>query len=447
MLYNYLLFFLGIYSWNYKSVNFLEKILQKKQINQELLMPIKNNKKLIEFMENDSNSPNLNLYMNIFNVKENTTKTKIKLLLYNLYSFLIFIFLCIQPVYLLYKLFNNDKHTEETFITFLINVNVPINYIWAKYYFSTNHFDLYNNTCKYNCLSYVIIILLCVFISIMINLLNIDSFYNNFYYINYLNKYLAIFIVVLEWIYTRTLFALTSSAFTIIFCNHVNQIKNFISKIILNEFDMEDTHCLGNLIRNISNLRHSVEISIAFYNKLLSTITITGSISLSLFIRHKYIKNKQYLTDLNDLNENYLNNTNYKFFEEHDYYLIHTFLLYLFLQLIFFWNVIYYSELRNRLIKLIQSPSFINKFLTRWSTTKIKNKCKDSNEVKHLLKIILCIEEENATTIDWIILDKLSTNKWMDFSILGISTQDGSLIKKVITFSSLIYFVLSYLNY
>ena len=51
---------------------------------------------------------------------------------------------------------------------------------------------------------------------------------------------------------------------------------------------------------------------------------------------------------------------------------------------------------------------------------------------------------ENATSIDWMVLEKLTRNKWMDFSILGISTQDGSLIKKVITFSSLIYIATSY---
>ena len=59
--------------------------------------------------------------------------------------------------------------------------------------------------------------------------------------------------------------------------------------------------------------------------------------------------------------------------------------------------------------------------------------------------MIICIEQENASSIDWMILDKLTESKWLDFSILGISTQDGSLIKKVITFSSLIYFVISYL--
>ena len=66
------------------------------------------------------------------------------------------------------------------------------------------------------------------------------------------------------------------------------------------------------------------------------------------------------------------------------------------------------------------------------------------DEIKHYTKMILCIEQETATSIDWIILEKLTHSKWMEFSIFGISTQDGSLIKKVITFSSLIYLVISY---
>ena len=59
--------------------------------------------------------------------------------------------------------------------------------------------------------------------------------------------------------------------------------------------------------------------------------------------------------------------------------------------------------------------------------------------------MILCIEEENATTLDWIIIDKLLNTKWMDFSIMGISTQDGELIKKVITFSSIAIVLLRYI--
>ena len=69
MLYNYLLFFLGIYSWNYKSTNYFENLLKKKQINLSLLTPAKNNKKLIRFDETDSNSPNLSFYLSIIDLK------------------------------------------------------------------------------------------------------------------------------------------------------------------------------------------------------------------------------------------------------------------------------------------------------------------------------------------------------------------------------------------
>ena len=448
MIYNYLLFFLGIYSWNYKSTTFFEKMFQKRQINQQPLEPLKNNKKLTNFTEIDSNSPNLSLYINIINLKENTKKDLIKLVIYNIYSLLIFLFLSIEPVYLLYKLIINKNNIEDFLITFFININTPINYLWAKYYFRTNHFDYYNNSCKYNCSSNVILIIIFVFISIMLNLVYIESFYNEFYYIYYFDRYLAISIVIIEWIYARITFALTSSAFTIIFCKHVKDISNFINDILSNEFDMENAHCLGNLIKSISNLRHSVEISINFYNNLLSIITIMGGISLAIFIRHKHLQyinnNNIYFNITNSSNDVNISNISNQLFQEHDYYLIQTFLLYIFFQIIFFWNVFYYSELRNNLVKLIESPSFVNRFLTRWSTNKVKTKCRDINEVKHLAKIILCIEEENSTTIDWLVLDKLAKNKWMDFSILGISTQDGSLIKKVITFSSIIYFILSY---
>jgi len=151
---------------------------------------------------------------------------------------------------------------------------------------------------------------------------------------------------------------------------------------------------------------------------------------MCIFIRYKYVE----YTLKNAIE-----------FSTHDYYLLQSYVSYLIYIGIFFWNVIYYSELRNDLIKIIQSSSFVNKFLTRWSTQKIQTKCRDENPAIQLNKMLICIEQENATSIDWIVLDKLTTDKWMDFSILGISTQDGSLIKKVFTFSSIIYFVISYL--
>jgi hypothetical protein len=372
--------------------------------------------------------------MNVIDLKELSPSLKYKIYVYNLYSLCIFLFLCVQPSYLFFKMFHETNNFLEYLLTFLININTPINYLWAKYYFSTNHFDLFINSCNYNCFSFAFFIISITLVSILISLINIDSFYNDYYYIYYLNKIPGLIVVIIEWVYSRLLFALTSSAFTIVFCKHVKQIRNFIKEIITNEFDLEDSYCLSSLISNIASLRHSVEISIKFYNKLLSFISVSGGISLAIFIRHLY----------NKLNEQKLNEQNGLILQDHEYYLLQSYIFYIICQIIFFYNVINYSELRNRLVKLIQSSSFVNKFLIRWSTSRLQKKCRDTCEIKKLTKIILCIEQENASSIDWMILEKMTRNKWMDFSILGISTQDGTLIKKVITFSSIIYFVLSY---
>ena len=432
MLYYYLLFFLGFYSWNFKSTCFTERILQKKTINVVLdtTIAIKNNKKLIDIDLTGSDSPNFNLYMNILNLNEPDLKMKLKIYLYNIYSLFIFLLLCVQPTYLFYKLCENNGNLQNYLITFLLNINTPINYIWAKLYFKTNHYDSFNNSCYYNCWSYVVLIIFIAILSILLNFIDINTFYNKYYFIYNLNRYIGISLVIIEWIYSKLTLLLTSSAFTIVFCKHIKDIKNFINKIKKNEFDLEDSYCLSSLIKEIGKLRYSVEVSIKFFNNLISMITITGGISLAIFARKVYIK--------------YLE-TKLVTFEKHEYFLIQFYVLYIICQCVFFFNVIYYSDLRLRLVKLIESPFFINKFLTRWNASKIEKKCRDKDEIKKLSKMIICIEQENASSIDWILLEKLTTSKWLDFSIMGISTQDGSLIKKVITFSSIIYFIISYL--
>lgn len=420
LLYKYILFFLGFYTWNYKPDNIFDHIVQKKYITEVPTIPLKNNKNLVDFLENDSASPRLSLYIPTLNIKNYSFKNKIKFYLYSFYSFLIFCLLCIQPSYLLYCIITKDNKESYSSIFFL-NIITPVNYIWGKMYFKTNHFKLYTNQCTNYCTSFAIIIIILTLLSIAINFIDIDSFYNEYYYIHFLPKIPACIIVSIEWLYSRLLFTLTASCFTVVFCNHVNEIKKFINNIIINEFDLEDSYCLTKLISNIASLRHTVEISIEFYNFIISFVTSLGAISFAILIRHKY-------------------NLNEYIVQRHEIYLIQCYIVYLLCQIVFFYNVIRYSVLRNRLIKLIQSSSFVNKFLTRWTASRIKHKCKED-----LSKIILCIEQENATSLDWLVLDKLTSNKWMDFQIMGISTQDGSLIKKVVALSSIYFIVLGYL--
>ena len=62
MLYNNLLFFLGFFSWKFKPNNFIEKIIKKKEINLEPMIPLKKNK-IIYDDQLGTNSPNINFYL------------------------------------------------------------------------------------------------------------------------------------------------------------------------------------------------------------------------------------------------------------------------------------------------------------------------------------------------------------------------------------------------
>ena len=60
--------------------------------------------------------------------------------------------------------------------------------------------------------------------------------------------------------------------------------------------------------------------------------------------------------------------------------------------------------------------------------------------------VTLNVAEESATTLDWIVLGNILSEKWLDFTIFGISTSDGQLIKKSITLCSAMLFVISFLQ-
>ena len=361
MLYNNLLFFLGLYSWNIKKTNLIDKLLCKKNINYTPISPIKPAKKIIELIERETvNTPNVNFYSDIS--IEIVNKNKNKVYIYNIYSLCIFIFLSNQTIYLLYNLFtlNNIENLDELLIIFLININNPIHYLWAKYYFTTNHLELFNMNCsvfycKNNSHIFTILLLFVVLINIIVNFININSFYNEYYLIYLFPKYIAFPFIVIEWIYTRILYAITTISFTIVFCSHIKDIKVFINDINNTEFDLEDSYCLSNLISKIVSLRHSVEISISLFNNIYSFLTVTGGISFGILISQK-ISNSEILN--------------------HEIYLIQSYILIFVCQIIFFYNVIIYSIHRNNLIKFIQSSFFVNKFLTRWSTAKLKKNVK-----------------------------------------------------------------------
>ena len=466
MLYNYLIFFLGFYSWTFKPRNYIDRYINAQYIAELPPPPLKNNKKLINYLENNTNSPWNTISLSITLSNEIDLYQSIKIYLYQLYSFLIFVLLFIQPLYLIIKAFI-ELHNFETFlISFLCHINTPINYLWAKYYYKYNHFIKYFvnynlDNCS-NCDNILLFMLFGSLITIIFNISIKSSFINNYnFYYMFFNEnvnenenenenvnVLTYIFSITEWIYARSLYALTASSFTIVFCNHVNELITFKSRVNNNDFEMENNYCLTKMITNIASLRHSIEYSIGFYNDIISFITATGTLSLGLFIRYKF--------------NNITNNKKIDIIEN-DIYLIQNYFLFICFQIIFFINIYRYSKIRISICKRLQSAEFINHFLTRWTVSKVKSKCthdihahkknvneneeyiKNQHEILFNTKILLCIDEENATTLDWFVLDKLINIKWMDFKIMGISFDDGELIKKTIALSSILLVLFGYI--
>lgn len=98
-----------------------------------------------------------------------------------------------------------------------------------------------------------------------------------------------------------------------------------------------------------------------------------------------------------------------------------------------------YSYTRAEILYFIKSIDFINRFLTRMSTEKI---IKKSNGNLNL--VTLNILEDSATTVDWLVLGNMLSEKWLDFTVFGISTSDGKLIKQSISIGGTLLFVVSF---
>ena len=144
---------------------------------------------------------------------------------------------------------------------------------------------------------------------------------------------------------------------------------------------------------------------------------------------------------IRDVIPNNINKINDINLEPHDRYLIHPVILYLCSQFVLIINMTRYACKRDEILKFIKSINFMRRFLTRMPTEKIMRKSNNNLSI-----VTLNMIEETATTIDWIILGNMLSEKWLDFTIFGISTSDGKMIKRSITIGSTLLLLISFFN-
>ena len=418
---HFLLNFLAINSW---YIDFWP--VKKYKINMSFKTCNKNLKtiNILKLIENDTPSPRLARYT-INRPNDPSTEQKLKFTLYTIYSLLIFCLLCAQPTYTMVMYVNNPSNLKYL-SSFFLHLNQPLIYSWSKLYFRTNHLDI-NLSCKKFKFS---IVVFSTVISIFFNFLDITSFYNEYYWLNAVtsnNGLLFFTLISIEWVYSRLVIFLFIYCFIFVMNKHILRFKKIITDIDSNEFDFEENICLSNIISELAKIRHELEITISYFNNIISITTVFGGIALGIFIRD-VIPNK--LNSLQDIN-----------FVPHDRYLLHPLILYLISQLILIINMSRYAYKRDEILKYVKSINFMTRFLSRISSEKIMRKSNNN-----ISMVILNIAEESATTLDWIILGNILSEKWLDFTIFGISTSDGQLIKKSITICGAMLFVISFLQ-
>ena len=413
---DFLLYFLGLKTW-YTSfwpckktkISYCEKKCNKnlKTIN------------ILKLMGDETPSPMIVKY----HIKKNEKleiNDIIYMSFYTMYSFIIFSLLSIQPTYTLIKYM--DNRDIKYLVSFFAHINLPIIYIFEKKYFRTDHLEIHLKCKKFKI---TLIIFSCI-MSIILNFIDITSFYNEYYWLHLLNNNILFFsVVIIEWIYSRLVLFLFVYCFIFIMNEHILRFYKLIKDIDKNEFDFEDNVCLSNIIYEITKIRNEIEITIQNFNDIISITTVLGGISLAIFIRDVFPEN--------NFNIN---------FEDHDRYLVHAIILYIISQMMLLFNMYRYSSRRDDVLKYIKSVDFIQRFLTRISTEKIMHKTKGNVNL-----VTLNILEESATTIDWLILGNMLSEKWLDFTIFGISTSDGKLLKKSIALGSTLLFIMSFLTH
>ena len=414
---NILLNFLGINSW---YVDFYP--VKKYKITLDLGKSYKNLKTLNMLNLLGEETPSPILQTRYIDIQRPTPNKKEKILysIYSFYSFCIFALTLVQPIYSLVMFI--DKNDINCLISLLVHLNISLIYSWLKIYFRKNHFEKMNVCIKFK----VSLIICSSILSIGINFLDIRSFHNEYYWIHSLGiENWFFFVITIEWIYSRLTVFLFVYTFMFLMDTHVKRLIKIKKDLEENEFDFEDNVCLSNIIKEISLIRYEISFTVEYFNRIISLTTVIGGIALAMFIR--------------DLFPDGIN-TKKITFKDHDRYLIHPLSFYVISNGILIIIMMRYSYKRQMVLKFINSVTFINRFLSRMPNKKIMEKSKNINTV------ILNIAEESATTIDWMVLGNMLSEKWIDFTIFGISTADGSLVKKSLTIGSILVFAINFLQ-
>lgn len=418
----------------------IDKVKQSRKITRELFKKLYNRDLSPEISRSISENiqyPNEDrIILNVTVPQRHTTLVDKLYNVYDLiciwiYPFTIFSILCVSPINTSIFLFN--RCSNDSLNLYLSNLFFqlipPTQYLLLFKYYSSDHFEKFYfnneklNAClpsidKLTLISYIItaIIIIINFLILKSNTPfgQVDRDFSNYDNYSRTSKIFIDIIMFLSWFYGTMIILININIFSLVFCKHCEILKTYVKKL---KNDKHNIMTINKISQDSIKIKYDLELSIDEFKNIFSSYTLLGAIQYAFFFE----KIKK-----GDLSE----------------FPIITFVIYVIVQIIFIIVIYRISKHKENLAKLIKRPSMINKFIKRYSIKEVKTKFQDCNETIVFTNMI----EENASNIDWIILNDILNSNWTTFEVLGIDVTDFGLIKKGILLVTLFVAFNSYIS-
>ena len=89
----------------------------------------------------------------------------------------------------------------------------------------------------------------------------------------------------------------------------------------------------------------------------------------------------------------------------------------------------------------MNSPKIVKQFLARINDDKVELENSDTINLdfsSDLFSHRKHTEIDNATSLDWLILNNVLNQKWTQFTVFGVTLEDGSLLKNCVLIGTLL---------
>ena len=329
------------------------------------------------------------------------------------YTFFIMMLLIIQPIYTLVVIIQTETNNEIPYLSsFFYQLISPIHYYYAIQYFSTDHFEqfYYQNNLK----SFLDVLTYCIIGFTFTNLgINIGRITRSEYDIEFplygdftsTPQILIIIYLIFTWIYSNLIVCTNLMCFCLVFTKHKHIIFNFSSKIMDDECGMT----LNEIMQELSTIVYNFKNSIGQFQNIFSSFTFFGAISFGFYIER---------------------------FRQSNFELLpwNTFVTYIIMQIMFFMTILRVSQTKNGMTDFVKNPSYIRKYVKRYTVNDIRERFNaDTTEL-----VIANMIEENAGIIDFMTLNQLFLDDWVEFKFFGFNIANFGLIKKGIVIVGLV---------